>query len=84
MQIWAYTVASVGLVIGVSLLIAKQIRYGFWIIVVSMTIFLGGSLNVDKIFGVSISMNKLQDKIQRVDSKVENLEQLYKRVESRY
>lgn len=60
MKMWAYLAASIGLIIGLLLILRpkdKKWKHGLWFVSISLAVFFGGNLNIGNLFPISDSFN---------------------------
>ncbi|MDD5706728.1 MAG: hypothetical protein PHR35_12470 [Kiritimatiellae bacterium] len=60
MRTWAYIAASIGLIIGLLLILRpkdKKWKHGLWFVTIALAVFFGGNLNIGNLFPVSGSFN---------------------------
>jgi hypothetical protein len=81
MNTFLKSLPSIGAIIAIFISIwfikNKKWKYGFWVLSISLLILLGGNLPLDKIIGISDSFKVLVNKVDKLDTKIDDLAKVY-------
>ena len=73
LKLYAYAMAGVCILAAFYFIEKGHFKYGFWIIVISLTVFVGGAINIDKIINVSGELKILNNEVKGLETKVQQV-----------